>query len=320
VSASLSIVIPSHCRTDLLAGCLASLGRHAPPQTEITVVDDGSPEESVSRTAREFAGVRVVRLERRHGFCGAANAGIRAAQSDIVELLNDDTLVTAGWAEAVLPLFDDATVAAVAPLVLCGPESRCIDSAGDRYYLGGIAGKRGHGQPWDAVPLQGGPVFGASASSAFYRRDALLQVGAFPDAFGAYFEDVDLAFRLHRAGYRIMFAPRSVVNHRPGSSYGRPGRRLVAQQSLNEERVFWRNMPATAMGSALPRHLLVLFGKAMRRWDDGTLSAWLTGRLRIVGEIGALRRHRSWLRTLGPDVDPRTWLVERTFDPACWEG
>ena len=94
----LAIIIPSHNRPDLLRNCLSTLTRHAPPETEILVVDDASPQGQASSVAASFAGVRTIRLPRRCGFCSAVNTGIRAATSSIVELLNDDTEVTAGWA------------------------------------------------------------------------------------------------------------------------------------------------------------------------------------------------------------------------------
>src|SRR5207245_11684 len=120
--------------------------RHAPPQAEIIVVDDGSKDAAVSRVASAFA-VRVIRLSRRQGFCVAANAGIRHARGRIVELLNDDTEVFPGWADAALAHFRDPCVGSVAPLVLMpSGQSPVIDSAGDRYYLGGVARKRGHGE------------------------------------------------------------------------------------------------------------------------------------------------------------------------------
>src|SRR5262249_32673802 len=119
---SLSVVIPSRARPDLLRCCLASVTEFAAAETEIIVGDDASPGEKVSRAAADFTGVRTVRLPRRRGFCAAVNAGIRTARGAVVELLNDDTEVTAGWADAALRVFDDPRVAAVAPLVLCRPE------------------------------------------------------------------------------------------------------------------------------------------------------------------------------------------------------
>lgn len=309
----LSIVIPSYNRPDLLRACLRSVTRFAPAGTEILVVDDGSTNGSASRVAAVFPGVRGLRLPRRLGFCAAANAGIRATHHPIVELLNDDTEVTRGWAEAALARFRDPTVAAVAPLVLRWPggepgQAR-VDSAGDRYYLGGVAGKRGHGEVLGPVHLRSGPVFGASASSAFYRREALLRAGAFPESFGAYFEDVDLAFRLHRAGHRVLFEPAACVLHRVSSSYGRPRRFLLQQQSRNEERVFWRNLPLRAV----PAHLAVLAGKAWRRWQEGSLTPFLFGRLRVLGEIVTLARHRRQLRQFGPPGNLADWEIDHQY-------
>jgi GT2 family glycosyltransferase len=309
-------VIPSHNRADLLRLCLTSVQRHAPASTEILVIDDASPNHAVSRTASDFFGVRVLRLPRRRGFCAAVNAGIHAAQSPVIELLNDDTEVTAGWSESALAHFRDPHIAAVAPLVLCGPfgsKPTLIDSAGDRYFVGGIAAKRGHRQLLGDVPLAAGDVFGVSASSAFYRRDALLAVGGFPEEFGSYFEDVDVAFRLHWAGYRIVHEPASRVWHRVSASHGRTSRRLLEQQSRNEERVFWRNLPNRELLRALPWHAAVLVAKAYRRWQNGTLLPFVFGRLRVLGEIADVLHHRRQLQRRSLRVATEAWGLEVRF-------
>ena len=76
MTSRLSIVIPSHSRADLLRRCLTSVARHSPPNTEILVVDDGSPAQAVSCAATYLARARVIRFSRRAGFCAAVNAGI----------------------------------------------------------------------------------------------------------------------------------------------------------------------------------------------------------------------------------------------------
>jgi GT2 family glycosyltransferase len=307
----LSVVIPSHNRTDLLTLCLRSVAQHTPAGTEVIVVDDASPGGAVGATARAYPSVRVIRLPRRGGFCAASNTGVRAARAAVVELLNDDTEVTAGWAEAALACFADPRVAAVAPLVLRWPghtDRPILDSAGDDYDLGGFARKRGYGDPLRPAHLSRREVFGASGSSAFYRRDLLRRVGAFPLSFGAYFEDVDLSFRLRRVG-TVVFEPRSRVLHRGGESYGPASRRLVERQSCNEERVFWRNLPPDLLLRSLPRHAAVLAGKLVRRWIEGTTLPWAFGRLRAWSEVVACRRHARFLNTIGP---LRGWDEERS--------
>ncbi len=283
-----SIVIPSQRRADLLQLCLESVSRFAPPNTEIIVVDDGSPGAIASHTALCFPGVRVVRLARTQGYCVAANRGIATARGAVIELLNDDTQVEHGWAEAALRCFVDPRVGAVAPLVLRGAPgdpAPAIDSAGDSYDPGGFAWKNGHRQPLTDTYLQRRPVAAASASSVFLCRSALERSRLFPERFGAYFEDVDLSLRLQAAGFQVLFEPASRLWHRGGSSYGQPRRRLVERQSCNEERLFWRHWRRVPRLKTLARHMAVLGGKAVRRCREGTLAPFLMGRLRAFTEI-----------------------------------
>lgn len=288
----LSIVIPSHNRADLLGACLRSITAKAPVGTEILVIDDGSVEATVSAVAEAFAGVRVLRNEKAQGFCVAANQGIRAAQSDIVQLLNDDTEVAAGWAEPALAHFRKEDVVAVSPLVLL-PDGKRIDSAGDGYRLGGWAYKRFHGRAVADVELQAGEVFGANGTASFFRKAVYLQVGGMPEEFGAYFDDVDLSFRLRQAGYRIWHEPASQVIHHVSSSYGRPRGQLLQRQSRNEELVFWRNLSAWRLVLVMPLHGVVLLAKSIRRLREGTFRPFLSGRLAAWRQLPEVFRQRE---------------------------
>jgi len=292
---TLSIVIPSHSRADLLTACLHTVIAHAPRGTQIVVVDDGSKDEAVSRAASAFPMVEIIRHARPLGFCRATNTGIRAARGDAIELLNDDTEVEAGWAEAALAHFAQPNVGSVAPLVLqLEPDRRRsglparIDTAGDDYDRGGFARKRGHGQTWDEAPKLlhvAGHCWGVSAAAGFYRASALRELGGFRESFGAYFEDVELAHRLNRAGWSAIYEPASVVHHRVSSSYGRrPSRRTLERQSCNEERIFLQHTDGPIGTKVWLRHLAVLAGKTLRRIEEGTLAPWLAGRMRAVAE------------------------------------
>jgi GT2 family glycosyltransferase len=281
---NLSIVIPSHCRTDLLKLCLHSVTQCQPVDTEIIVVDDGSKNGIVSQTAEQFPGVVVVRHAKPKGFAAAANAGIARAKGTVVELLNDDAEVTPGWAEPALAQFANPAIVAVAPLVLIHPNGDShshprVDSAGDVYDDGGFAQKRFHGERLSAKHFTPSRVWGVSAAAGFYRRESLMQVGGFAEEFGAYFEDVDLRER----GGKIVYEPQSVVWHRVSASYGRqPSRCILEQQSRNEERLFWRSSTGPKRWQKIPRHLAVLVGKSARRLSEGTFSPWLTGRIRAL--------------------------------------
>jgi len=287
VKGQLSIVIPSFQRSDLLALCLERVTRHAPAGTETIVVDDGSRHSVISSTAQSFPGVSVIRMERRGGFCVAANRGLREARGEFIELLNDDTQVEAGWAETALRCFDDPAVGAVTPLVLAGEpgDAPIIDSAGDSYDAGGFAWKNGHGQRLAEPYLTSRDVAAASGSTVFFRRSALVETGLFAEHFGSYFEDVDLSLRLRAAGWRIRYEPAARVWHRGGASHGRPARRLIERQSCNEERLFWRQFGRERKSSSLIRHLAVLSGKAIRRCREGNFFPFIMGRIRAIAEF-----------------------------------
>jgi len=304
----LSIVIPSRTRADLLHACLTSVLAHRPVGTQLIVVDDGSRDSVITRTAQRFADVETLRLPASRGFCHAVNAGLRIARAPIIELLNDDTIVTADWADAALAAFRDERVGAVAPLVLAGtPETADprIDSAGDGYDPGGFAFKIGHGRRLNSQLLRARDVPAASGSSVFLRREALARTGLLPEHFHAYFEDVDLSLRLTAAGYRIAFVPGSIVWHRGGCSHGTTSRRLLTQQSCNEERLFWRQQARSPETRNIVRHAAVLAGKTLRRMSEGRLLPFALGRLRAWHELIFIRSLKGSSPCLTPLPGPR---------------
>jgi GT2 family glycosyltransferase len=298
-----SVVIPTFNGRALLERCLGSLVRHRPADPrlaiEVVVADDGSSDGTGEWLAEAHPEVTVVSLQRTGGFCAAANAGIEAARGRFIQLLNNDTEVTPGWIEAGLAPFADVTVGSVAPLVLVRAQPNRVDSAGDSYALAGWPVKRGHGQPAERFasrPVE--EVFGASGSSAFYRADALRKVGAFDALFGSYYEDVDLAFRLRWAGYRCVFAPRSVVYHDVSATYDHRSDALQRRMARNAEFVFWANLPARALAAALVPHLALLAAQGCWRLARGRLRPFVLGKcdaIRAWAEILARRRVRAEL-------------------------
>ena len=320
-----SVVIPSFNGRKLLAPCLASIARHRPRTLpiEVIVADDASTDGTPDWLAEAHPDVRLARLGRNVGFCGAANAGIAAARGEYVQLLNNDTEVTAGWIEAGLAPFADPAVGSVAPLVLVRSDPSRVDSAGDSYAAFGWPSKRGHGQ--DAALWANRPpdrVFGASGSSAFYRAEALRAVGGFDPTFGSYYEDVDLAFRLRWAGYDCAYAPGSRILHDLSASYDHADAALQRRMARNAEVVFWSNLPAIWLAAALVPHAAFtiaqglwrlargrarpfLAGKidALRRWPD------LRARRLLRAELARSALHRPHFRLgLAPLIDARNHL------------
>jgi GT2 family glycosyltransferase len=283
---SLSIVIPTFNGLEPLRRCLASVYRYAPPGTQIIVADDASTDGTRDWLRRHYGGVEVVRLTTNQGFCAAVNAGVAQAHGDVIELLNNDTEVEAGWADAALRHFADPTVGSVAPLVLFLDRPDIIDSAGQEYHLCGWGKNRYYGERLQARHLVSGEVFGPSGSSGFYRREALNRAGVLLPEYGAYYEDVDLSFRLRWAGYRCVYEPASRVRHQESATYRKQKDRVVGLLARNEELVYWINLRGHELLLGLIPHLGFLAVRAFRKTIQGQ------GRTFFAAKWDALRRWR----------------------------
>jgi O-antigen biosynthesis protein len=301
---TLSIVIPTCRGRRHLERCLPSVCRHAPAGTQILVVDDESGDGTADWIRTDFPTVDVLALETNRGFCGAVNAGIAAATGDIVELLNDDTEVEAGWADAALRRFDDPAVGSVAPLVLAMDRPDIVDSAGQAYHVCGWATNRGYGQSLNPSHLQSTEILGPSGSSGFYRRTALERAGSLLPEYGAYLEDVDLSFRLRWAGYRSIYEPASRVRHRGHSSYGQDNDRVVRMLARNEEFVYWMNLPTRDLLRSMPAHFGFLVVRLARKTLQGRLRPYLAGKMDAIASVGLIRQRRRQLHELAGDRTP----------------
>ncbi len=291
----LSVVIPTYNGLALLRTCLASIERHRPSAPiEILVSDDASTDGTSQWLADAYPDVRVLRKERNEGFCGAANAGIAAARAPFVQLLNNDTEVCAGWVEAGLRAFADPVVGSVAPLVLVRSDPSRVDSAGDQYSFVGWPSKRGHGEPaarWSDRPADS--VFGASGSSAIYRAEALAKVGGYDPAFGSYYEDIDLAFRLRWAGYSCVYEPSCRILHEVSASYDHTRPDLQRRMARNAEILFWTNLPAPWLIAAVGPHVAFTLAQAAWRLARGRLTPFAQGKLDALNALRSFRARRD---------------------------
>jgi GT2 family glycosyltransferase len=262
------------------------------------VVDDASTDGTIAWLRERFPAVEIVTLTHNQGFCAAVNRGLQDVRGEVVELLNNDTEVCPGWAAAALPLFADKTVGSVAPLVLrMNSQPSVIDSAGVSFHVCGWACNRGYGMPVQEGYLRSCDVFGASASAGFYRRSALERTGGLRPEFGAYLEDVDLAFRVRLAGYRCVYEPRSRVLHQGHGSYGGRDRvlRLIAQ---NEEWMFWMNMPLPQLLLGVVPHVGFQLVRLVRKAVEGRLRPYLGGKWQALAGWRQVRKRRREGRQL----------------------
>ena len=215
----LSIVIVSfNARADL-AACLASL-RAAPPSVphELVVVDNASEDGSVE-AARAVAGVTVTALDRNVGFAAANNIAIRATRSELILLLNSDTLVPPGAIDALV-----ARLRAVEDAAVAGP--RIVDGRGQAELSFGPMlsplnewRQKHRSDAWIAreTTREQFVDWVSGACLLVWRRDAQA-AGLLDERFFLYTEDVDFCAAIRRLGRKVLFTPVATVTHLRGRS------------------------------------------------------------------------------------------------------
>ena len=225
-----AVVIVSFNTRRRLEACLASL-RAAPPVSshEIVVVDNGSADGSPDAVEAGWPEAWLVRLDANTGFAHAANAGIRRSASELVLLLNSDTVVPEGSVDRLVAALDADETAAVAGPRIVAPDGTVELSFGRmispwnelRQKLLGRAAASSLplASRWAAprtAPAR--YVDWVSGACLLVRRTDAEAVGLLDERFFLYTEDVDFCAAIRARGRRVLFTPAAEIVHARGSS------------------------------------------------------------------------------------------------------
>jgi N-acetylglucosaminyl-diphospho-decaprenol L-rhamnosyltransferase len=224
-----------------LVECVRSLlGDASAGPPEVVVVDNGSADGSITRLIGAEPGARVLRPGRNLGYAAGANRGIAATAAPVVTVCNPDVEVVPGTAAAVLARFDaEPDLGAVGPAVRNPdgspyPSARSVPAIGDAVGHGLLAFvvprnrfTRRYRQ-LDADPGRPRDVDWVSGASIWLRRAAVDAIGGWDEGYFMYVEDVDLCWRLRRAGWRVAYEPAGTVVHVQGASTAHRPYRMIA--------------------------------------------------------------------------------------------
>ena len=183
-------------------------------KTEIIVVDNGSTDDSVDYLSGSFPAVRLIKNPVNEGFAKANNQGARAAAGDFLAFLNNDTRVDKKWLiELLRPVYGSVETVCSGSKVL-SMDGKSLD------FVGGMINFEGKGFQIDYGKSVDEDVYDrsfylpfANGGAMLVKKKVFIDAGGFDEDFFSYYEDVDLGWRLWILGYRVVFAPKSIVYH-----------------------------------------------------------------------------------------------------------
>jgi GT2 family glycosyltransferase len=201
-----SIVVVSHNRVERLRRCLESVEKsEARKSLELIVVDNGSADGS-ARLDGEFPNAQFIRLPKNFGLTKALNLGWRAANTEYVLFLHDDTELAPRAAGLLADVLDArADASAVCPLLL--------DEAGKPAPQLGRLPPDGEWRPAEPAGADPFPVEYPRGAALMVRVFVIKAIRQIDERYGQFGSDADLAAQIHGAGKKILLVPQATVRH-----------------------------------------------------------------------------------------------------------
>ncbi len=229
----ISIVIVNYNTRELLRGCLSSIQASEGGFThEVLVVDNCSRDGSAQMVRQDFPWARVLESPQNRGYAAANNQGLRRSRGRYVLLLNPDTILPRNALKGMLAFMEAHPEAGAAGPKLVRQDGS-LDLACRRsfptpavsfYRMVGLGKLFPHSPRFARYNLtylspdkvcQVDSVVGAFM---MVRREAMEEVGLLDESFFLYGEDLDWAYRLKEAGWKVYYNPRVVVLHYKGEA------------------------------------------------------------------------------------------------------
>lgn len=204
----------------ILKNCIASVLDINYPNFEVLFVDNASTDGSADFIEKVFGQnprLRLIRNEKNFGFAEGNNVGIRNAKAEYIALLNSDTKVDPKWLKELVTSAQQDCVGAVQSKILQMNSPGKIDCAGGFVDYYGYHFERGRGEKASSYNRQD-EIFYAKGAGVMFKREILKKTGLFDSDIFIYFDETDLCWRIWLSGYKVLFAPKSIVYHASGST------------------------------------------------------------------------------------------------------
>lgn len=232
----------------MLEECLRSLAAQTFQHLEVIVVDN-SGKGLARQWSASFPGVRVLENPSNAGFGAAVNQGFWASEAPYLATLNDDVNAWPDWLEALVKAAESNPDAGMFASQIRLAGRHMLDSAGMVICPDGSSKQRGHLRPPEEFS-SAEEVLLPSACAALYRRQMLEAIGGFDEDFFLYSEDTDLGLRARWAGWKCLYVPGAVVEHRYSHSAGRASPLKAYYVERNRLFLIMKNFPAGCLALA----------------------------------------------------------------------
>ena len=259
------------------------------PGCDLIVGDNCSTDNSIQILATSFPEVKVIKLDKNYGYAEGYNQLIRQVDNEYIALVNSDVEATPNWTEGLVSILDSTEkVAAVQPKILSFNKRQEFEYAGA---AGGYLDRYGYpfcrGRIFSTLEEDLGQyndtceVFWASGACFMVKKSVFEELGGFDRHFFAHMEEIDLNWRMHNAGYKVMYCSESTVYHLGGGTLDYDNPQKTYLNFRNGWSMLLKNLPKAGK-------LSILF---IRWWLDIASIFYYLLNFQLKNSLAVVRAH-----------------------------
>ncbi len=313
----IAIVILNYNGRDFLEQFLPSVLSSKLPNSDVVVADNASTDDSVQMLTEKFPSVKRLLLSQNHGFAKGYNEAFDLLSIEIKAsgkkdeaqpnndnfayayyiLLNSDVRASANWLQPIVQLMEsDKTIGACQPKILSFRKKRFFEYAGaSGGWIDALGYPFSRGRIFEEVEKDRkqydsvSEIFWASGAAMFIRAELYHQFGGLDEDYFAHQEEIDLCWRLKRAGYKIMVHPGAYVRHVGGGALDYTNPRKTFLNFRNNLFTIIKNEPFSTLWWLFPTRLML----------DGTAGAMYLAKGQFKNVYAIIRAHFAVYGSIG---------------------
>ena len=273
-------------------------------KVEVVVADNASTDDSVKYLKNKFQNIRLIQLEENFGFAKGYDLALNQIQARYFVLLNSDVETPADWLIPMVAYMDKHQDVAVSmPKLIWEKNRQYFEYSGA---AGGFIDVYGYtfcqGRIFDTIEKDEGQydqikeIFWATGACFVIRSDVYLDSGGLDHRFFAHMEEIDLCWRIHRMGYKVVYMPHSEVYHVGGGTLPSTNPFKTYLNFRNNLILLMKNLPSKALYRRLFQRLLLDFIAAINLLLKGSFRGFFAvfkAHWKFYGLFLELKRERG---------------------------
>ncbi|MFQ5353408.1 MAG: glycosyltransferase family 2 protein [Thermodesulfobacteriota bacterium] len=260
-----SLIVIHYGETRLLGACLSSLKFIKYPSVEVLIISNSPRDAELTALMTKHPDNKFIFSKTNLGYAGGCNKGIELASGKYLFILNNDVVLDSDCLSPLVRASElDREIALAQPKILSITEKNRFEYSGA---AGGLIDHLGYpfaaGRIFNDVEYnkaqyeQTTEIFWASGAALFARKSVIIEAGSMDADFFAYMEEIDLAWRVHLLGYKIIYVPEARIFHLGSAGMDRKSLNHLYLNHRNNLVMVLKNYSAATLLRVLPQRIIL---------------------------------------------------------------